>query len=110
MADYWRAHYRRAAAHSLEAFVEAGWEDLMVGEGSILSASATAERVQAILQSLPARYCEVLTYRFLLGLSVRGTALSMGVTEINVKVMQFRALKRAADLDAITNRCLMSKS
>jgi RNA polymerase sigma-70 factor (ECF subfamily) len=43
-----------------------------------------------------------LTYRFLLNLSVRETALSMGLTETNVKVVQFRALKRAADLDAIT--------
>src|SRR5258708_3596238 len=26
MADHWRAYYRRAATHSLEALVEAGWE------------------------------------------------------------------------------------
>src|SRR5215469_10928269 len=26
IADYWRAHYRRAAAQSLETLVEAGWE------------------------------------------------------------------------------------
>ena len=34
----------------------------------------------------------------------------MGVTETNVKVMQFRALKRAADLDDITNRYQVNQS
>jgi RNA polymerase sigma-70 factor (ECF subfamily) len=110
IADYWRAHYRRASMHSLEELVEAGWEGPAVEERSTLSSSAEADRVQAILQSLPARYRKVLTYRLLLNLSVRETAVSMGVTEANVKVMQFRALKRAADLDDITNRCLVSKS
>ena len=70
-------------------------------EGSTLSSSAAENRVQDILQSLPARYREVLTYRFLLNLSVRETAMSMGLTEANVKVIQFRALKRAAELDGI---------
>ena len=46
---------------------------------------------------------EVLTCRFLLGLSVRETAVRMGVTEGNVKTMQFRALKRAADLEYSVN-------
>ncbi len=110
MADYWRAHHRRAATHSVETLVEAGWEGPVGEERSTLSGSAAEERVQAILQSLPAQYREVLTYRFLLNLSVRETAVSMGVTETNVKVMQFRALKRAADLDDFTDRCLASKS
>ena len=53
--DYWRAHYRRAATHSLEALVEAGWEGPAEEEGAALLGSAAAERVQALLQSLPAR-------------------------------------------------------
>jgi RNA polymerase sigma-70 factor (ECF subfamily) len=107
LADYWLAHYLRAATHSLEALVEAGWEGPAGEEGTALLGSAAEERVEAILQSLPVRYREDLTYRFLLGLSVRETALNMGVTEANVKVMQFRALKRAANLEVITNRCLV---
>jgi RNA polymerase sigma-70 factor, ECF subfamily len=101
VADYWRAHYRRTT-YSLEELLEAGWEDPAAEEGSILSSNASEDRVQGILQLLPARYREVLTYRFLLNLSVRETAVSMGLTETNVKVMQFRALKRAADLDTLT--------
>jgi RNA polymerase sigma-70 factor (ECF subfamily) len=42
-----------------------------------------------------------LKCRFLLKLSVKATALHMGVTEANVKVLQFRALKRAADLEQV---------
>ena len=104
VADYWRAHYRRAATHSLNNLLEAGWEGPAVEEGSTLSSSAAEDRVQDILQSLPVRYREVLTYRFLLHLSVRETAVSMDLTENNVKVIQFRALKRAAELDGIANR------
>ncbi|HWZ20079.1 MAG TPA: RNA polymerase sigma factor [Ktedonobacteraceae bacterium] len=103
IADYWRAHYRRATTYSLEELLEAGWKGPEAEEGSTLSSNVSADRVQCILQLLPPRYGEVLTYRFLLNLSVRETAASMGLTETNVKVMQFRALKRAANLDTITN-------
>jgi RNA polymerase sigma-70 factor (ECF subfamily) len=103
VADYWRAHYRRATTYSLEELLETDLEDPAAEEGSILSSNASEDRVQGILHLLPTRYREVLTYRFLLNLSVRETAVSMGLTETNVKVMQFRALKLAADLDTITN-------
>ena len=100
IADYWRAHYRRVATHSLDELVEAGWEgpsDVDLPPGG----SEAAERVEEILQALPERDREVLTCRFLLHLSVRQTALSMGVTETNVKVMQYRALRRASNLEAV---------
>jgi RNA polymerase sigma-70 factor, ECF subfamily len=94
IADYWRAHCRRAATHSLEELVEAGWEG-PVDTNPVRSKAA--DRVEDILQTLPGRDREVLTCRFLFDLSVRETALSMGLTETNVKVMQFRALRRAAN-------------
>jgi RNA polymerase sigma-70 factor (ECF subfamily) len=96
VADYWRAYYRRAATHSLEALVEAGWESPSDADPPLVKSSVT-DRVEDILQSLPERDREVLTCRFLLNLSVRETAVSMGVTETNVKVMQYRALRRAAN-------------
>jgi len=105
IADYWRAHYRRAGTLSLDDLLEAGWEEPAAEEGSTLSNCAAADRVQGILQSLSVRYSEVLICRFLLHLSVRETALSMGLTEANVKVIQFRALKRAAELDGIATGC-----
>jgi RNA polymerase sigma-70 factor, ECF subfamily len=96
VADYWRAYYRSPTS-SLEIRMEGGWEgpaeEVMLGENG-----QAAERVHALLQALPARYREVLNCRFLLNLSIRETAEVMGISEANVKTLQFRALKRAADL------------
>jgi RNA polymerase sigma-70 factor (ECF subfamily) len=100
IADYWRIHYRGAAS-SLEDLLETGWEGPVDEEAPLAHSSRGAERVQDILQALPERDQEVLTCRFLLNLSIRETADRMGLTETNIKVMQFRALKRAADLTPI---------
>ena len=99
IADYWRAYYRTTAS-SLEELLEAGWEGPTEDEAIFVSAQPV-ERVQRILQALPEHYREVLTCRFLLNLPIRETAVRMGLTEANVKVLQFRALKRAADLEPV---------
>jgi RNA polymerase sigma-70 factor, ECF subfamily len=100
IADYWRVYYR-VSLNSLEELLEGGWEGPAEAEPAIVS-SRPIESVQRILQALPDHYREVLTCRFLLNLSIRDTALRLGLTEANVKVLQFRALKRAADLEHIT--------
>jgi len=99
IADYWRAHSRLPKS-SLDAMLEAGWEGPAEVEMSA-SSSEAEERVERLLQALPEKYREVLKCRFLLKLSVKATALKMGVTEANVKVLQFRALKRAAKLEHV---------
>jgi RNA polymerase sigma-70 factor (ECF subfamily) len=99
IADYWRNYYR-IAVNSLEELLDAGWEGPVEEEPAVPS-NRPAERVQRILQALPEHYREVLTCRFLLNLSIKDTAARMGLTEANVKVLQFRALKRAADLEHV---------
>jgi RNA polymerase sigma-70 factor, ECF subfamily len=99
VADYWRAYYRISIG-SLDELLEAGWEG-PVEEEPLAPNATPAERVQRILAALSARDREVLTCRFLLNLSIKETAAKMGLTEANVKVLQFRALKRAAGLEAI---------
>jgi len=99
VADYWRTHYR-VVVNSLDALLEAGWEG-PVDEEPVIISTRPEERVQCILQALPEHYREVLTCRFLLNLSIKETALRLGLTEANVKVLQFRALKRAADLEYV---------
>ncbi len=99
IADYWRARYRLPKS-SLDAMLEAGWEGPAEVEATATSNRAE-EQVERILQALPEKYREVLKCRFLLKLSVKATALQMGATEANVKVLQFRALKRAADLEQV---------
>ena len=102
IADYWRIHYRGTTS-SLDDLLEAGWEG-PVDEGTALVKSSAAELVQDILQALPERDREILTSRFLLNLSVRETAVRMGLTEANTKVLQYRALKRAAHLEGLSTK------
>jgi RNA polymerase sigma-70 factor (ECF subfamily) len=102
IADYWRTHYR-ALTSSLDVRLEVGWEgplqEIMLGTNELAT-----ERVFNLLEALPERYREVLSYRFLLNLSIRETAATMGVSEANVKTLQFRAIKHATNLaNSITN-------
>jgi RNA polymerase sigma-70 factor (ECF subfamily) len=104
IADYWRVHYRISAS-SLDQLLEIGWEG-PADEEPVARSSTPTERVHRILQGLPEHYREVLTCRFLLNLSIRDTANRMCLTEANVKVLQFRALKRAADLERVVSEML----
>ena len=97
VADYWRQYYR-VAVSSLEELLDAGWEG-PVEQEDLPSSVVPAEKVKLLLRLLSEAHREVLTCRFLLNLSIKETALRMGITEANVKVMQFRALKRAAELE-----------
>ncbi len=101
VADYWRKYYR-AAVSSLEELLDAGWEG-PVEEEVRPESIAPAEKVKMLLRLLSDLHREVLTCRFLLNLSIKETALRMGISEANVKVMQFRALKRAAQLEPMLN-------
>jgi RNA polymerase sigma-70 factor (ECF subfamily) len=96
IADYWRAR-PRVAIDSLDALLEAGWQGPT--EVAATSSGALVDRTERLLQALPQHYRDVLTCRFLHSLSLRETAYRMGITVANVKVLQFRALKRAAALD-----------
>lgn len=96
VADHWRRFYR-LRTDSLDDLVAAGWE---AQDEPPPPEKPPDERVHRLLGMLPERYREVLTHRFLHNHSIRETAELMHLTEANVKVLQFRALKKAADLDA----------
>ncbi|HET8910657.1 MAG TPA: sigma-70 family RNA polymerase sigma factor [Ktedonobacteraceae bacterium] len=96
IADYWRVYYR-ASIGSLDEMLEAGWEGPTEQE-PLEELHSAPERVQSILQMLPDQYREVLICRFLQNLSIKETAFRLGLSEANVKVVQFRALKRAASI------------
>jgi RNA polymerase sigma factor (sigma-70 family) len=55
-------------------------------------------RIQRLLDQLPPNYRRILTLRFLEMHSVRSAAASMGVSISNARVLQHRALRRAAEL------------
>jgi RNA polymerase sigma factor (sigma-70 family) len=89
LADHWRRHYAaRDAANELEQLpVE------------IVANPGAADRAQRLLSLLPDNFKNVLELRFLRGYSVREAATELGVSESNVRVLQFRALRKAAELE-----------
>jgi RNA polymerase sigma-70 factor (ECF subfamily) len=99
VADHWRDFYR-LRADSLDDLLSVGWE-AAIQEGGTGPQDHHVEQVQHILSRLPARYREVLTYRFLLCYTIKETAERMALSEANVKVLQFRALKKAAEEDLV---------
>ena len=99
VADHWRSAYR-LRADSLDNLLSTGWEAAAL-EGGSRPQDHHVEQVQRILSRLTERHREVLTYRFLLCYTIKETAEKMALSEANVKVLQFRALKRAAEEDMI---------
>ena len=92
MADHWRRHYAaRDAALELEK--------LPVEALTSAPSSASADRAQRLLGLLPDHFRRILELRFLRGYSVREAANELGVTESNARVLQFRALRKAAQLE-----------
>lgn len=92
--DYWRAAQRAPVIALDEARAWRG----PCPPADLSRQAQTAARAAALLAQLPNNYRTVLTHRLLEGLSVAETASAMGTSEANVKVMQHRALKRAAEL------------
>ena len=93
LADHWRRHY--ATVNTVSADIEQfatrepiTWEP---------SAQAT-ERAQRVLALLPERFRRALELRFLRGYSVGETARELGVSNANLRVIQYRALRKAAEL------------
>ncbi len=99
IADYWRAFYRLPVIGT--DYVAPGWEPKAAisrerNEEQAASDRAASARVKALLAQLPQRYAEVLELRFLLRLTVAETAEQMGISHGNAKILQYRALRKAA--------------
>ena len=62
--------------------------------GGALDQDLVLEAMHKALMRLPAEMYEVLRLRFIEGMSVRGAADELGLTEANVRVIQYRALKK----------------
>jgi RNA polymerase sigma-70 factor (ECF subfamily) len=61
--------------------------------------SGAATRVSRILDALPERYRRILELRFLETCSIKEAARSMQISVSNAKVLQYRALRMAANVD-----------
>ena len=92
LADYWRRR-SRVPQDPL------GYLDVPDPSGTAVPPDEAAARTtRLLLEQLPDRYREVLTLRFLRGYSIKETAQAMGITENHAKVLQYRAVQKAAAL------------
>jgi RNA polymerase sigma-70 factor, ECF subfamily len=96
IADYWRAFYRLPVIGADQ--VAPGWEpmDPAPARDRPGDESPSVARVRVLLGRLPDRYARVLELRFLQRLSVAETAERMGISHGNAKILQYRALRKAA--------------
>lgn len=85
IADMWRDRHGAV----VEEFDAEMIPNRVAGEGE-------PRDVGWLLERLPPKYRTVLELRFLRGYSIRETAEAMGVSVSNAKVLQLRALRRAA--------------
>jgi len=86
LADMWQQRHRAT-------------NDLIDEEtmsGTLTAEPATEVDVDYVLADLPDNYRQVLEFRFLRGYTIKETASAMGVSIANAKVLQLRALRRAA--------------
>lgn len=60
--------------------------------------SDAPERVRVLLAGLPDRYARILRLRFLESCSLKEAAHAMNISVANAKVLQHRALRRAAEV------------
>ena len=86
LADHWREYYAEDTS---------GIDEDVLRPPTPRENLEAAQRVDALLATLPEQYRRVLELRFLRGYSVRETAHELSLSEANVKVLQFRALNRA---------------
>lgn len=91
VADYWREQ-------SVQAQVPLAVVENMLFQGSDGPAESrrTREWARRVLAALPEREREVLRLRFLKGYSAAEVGQALGLTAGNVRVIQLRALQRAA--------------
>jgi len=91
IADYWREQSTRLQAPL------ADFEELLFhGSDGPAESRRTREWARRVLAALPDREGEVLRLRFLKGYSAAEVGQALGLTAGNVRVIQVRALRRAA--------------
>lgn len=93
MADFWRERYKLAAVPLADS-----WDVATPRTIPDYGQAAREERVRQLLGALPANYRDVLAQRFLMRASIRDAARALGISEANARVLQFRALRKAAEV------------
>lgn len=96
--DYWRVKYAQGVEISFEDYLT---QELPKVDAEIEVTSGSEKVIQKILKLLPKNYRDILHYRFLKNYSIKETAEVLELSTENVKVLQHRALKKAAELSPL---------
>jgi RNA polymerase sigma-70 factor (ECF subfamily) len=89
LASHWRRHYGTEITT-----IDVGVDQAALEEPS--TDSDAPHRVRDLLAELPDRYARILQLRFLDSCTLREAAHAMNISVANAKVLQHRALRRAA--------------
>lgn len=92
LTDHWRKKPTFALDEALEIV------DPSPSLDDVLDTQLSVERLRNAILQLPSEMKSVVTLRFIHGYSARQTAESLGTTEGNVRIKQFRALKKLREL------------
>ena len=96
IVDYWQAQ-SQYEMHSLS-----GLEEQLLPSDDTAEASQQVEmRVQHLLSLLPERDRTILTLRYLQGYSAAEIARALGTSAGHIRVLQLRALRRAAQVETM---------
>lgn len=96
--DYFREKYKYPKVE-LQEYMVCHTDDLdFDSEDEDDASDRHTSQIHAILDTLPENYRKVLQCRFLENMNLQETAEAMKTTVGNVKILQFRALKKAAQM------------
>ena len=95
LAEHWRKHYATRESEMNAELIDIGND---AASALPQGGAASTERASRILGLLPDRFRQILELRFLRGYSVAEAAREMGVSNSNAKVLQYRALRKAAEV------------
>lgn len=90
-------HWRRTLGREVTVLDEQ-WMGAALADSPSAISEVAAARARAVLAGLPEPYRRILALRFLQAYSIREAAAELGVSVANAKVLQHRALRRAAAL------------
>lgn len=97
IADLWRDKYKMPTV-DIEAVlgIHTSIETVEDAESANAHDEFKISQVESVLSTLKENYRQVLEYRFLKNYSIKETADAMQISVSNAKVLQHRALKKAA--------------
>lgn len=98
LIDYWRKNKNRKDL-SLETTVEAGiepsYDEDMIGK---IQRSSEIKNLHEAIAKLPENLKEIVILRFIEDLPAREVGVILKVSEVNVRVLQYRALKKLKEI------------